>query len=46
MLNIDKIVTFGIVNSTILIKLSLSKGVADGERPLKFIIGITISFRE
>jgi len=29
-------VTFGIVNSTILMKLSLSRrGVVDGERPLK-----------
>jgi hypothetical protein len=29
-------VTFDIVNSTILIELSCSKGVIDGERPLKF----------
>jgi hypothetical protein len=43
---IDKIVTFGIVNSTILMKLSLSrKGVVDGERPLEFELDITSSFR-
>jgi hypothetical protein len=34
---IDKIVTFGIFDSTILIKILSLKGVVDGERPLKFL---------
>jgi hypothetical protein len=43
---IDKNVSFCIINPTTLIRFSLPKGVVDGERPLKFELDITFSFRK